>query len=151
MGIIFVLGMLLLTILPYIICGILVGIVIWLIKTKFIKSTILKILIIISILFGICILLYNIKDESPNDLYVEMKEIVDNQSLIGLSKEQVVILLGEPVNEYKNSYRYNAGHIGKGLFVFNKAILFDCYVDYALYVDFDENDKVEITSIQCVP
>ncbi len=155
MEIIFNLAILLAIFIPYIMCVILAVIIICLIQTKLIKSNAIKILIIISILLCVYMILSNIKDERPNDLYVEMKEINDNQSLIGLSKEQVVIMLGKPVHEYNSDdntiYRYDAGNIGKGLFFGNKAILFDSYDGYELNVVFNENDRVKSTSIQFVP
>ena len=41
--------------------------------------------------------------QNPDELYLEMKQYDSNNNLIGLSKEEVVILLGEPDNitEYK--------------------------------------------------
>lgn len=51
----------------------------------------------------------NIKSEKGDELYVKMKELNDNQSLIGLSLEEVVELLGKPKYEYndkKNKKRY---------------------------------------------
>lgn len=140
---------------PHIICLLLTVMIIGLIKTKLISRT-FKILIIIIILLFVCIILINIKSEKPSDLYRQMKQISDNQSLIGLSKEQVVTLLGEPIyekysREEENKYSYHAGSIGKGLFFCNKAIFFDCYYGYILNIYFDERDIVEHTSIQCVP
>ena len=44
----------------------------------------------------------NIKSEKGDELYVKMKELNDNQSLIGLSLEEVVELLGKPKYEYND-------------------------------------------------
>ena len=73
----------------FIMCVILSAIIICLIRTKVISKT-FKILIIITILLCVCIILTNIKSERPNNLYIEMKEMNDNQSLIGLSKEELL-------------------------------------------------------------
>ena len=84
-----------------------------------------------------------------------MSEINDSQELIGLSEEEVVALLGEPKNEYSEEnntiFRYNAGNIGKGLYIFNKTILFDSYDSYVLEVSFNEDNRVESTILQYVP
>lgn len=91
--------------------------------------------------------------EKPNDLYIEMQEINDNQKLIGLSKEQVVTLLGEPMEKYSDEYnwRYNAGKITNGYFWCGRTIILDDSYAYELRISFDENDKVEFTSIKCIP
>lgn len=44
-------------------------------------------------------MLYNYKNETIDNLYIKMKEMVDNKSLIGLSEEEVIELLGEPIKE----------------------------------------------------
>lgn len=49
-------------------------------------------MVLIVLLVGIPILLAFI---FPDETYIKMKEIEDNQTLIGLSKEQVVELLGK--------------------------------------------------------
>ena len=145
----------LLIFMPYIMLVALSCVIIWIITTKSIKSYVLKILIVITILLCIFIVLSNFKHEKPSDLYIKMNEIHSNQSLIGLSKKQVVELLGEPRyennEENKTTYNYSAGNIGKGLFFGKKAIFFDCYYDYILRVYFNESGIVESTLIQCVP
>lgn len=40
------------------------------------------------------------KFEKPNELYIKMQEFNNNQSLVGLSKEEVIEILGEPESEY---------------------------------------------------
>ena len=98
------------------------------------------------------ILIFNFNDERTDYLYREMKEISDNETLIGLSKEEVVNILGEPIDKYesgqnKEVYCYNAGKLDKGIFWGNKAILFDCSYGCELKVVFNEKDKVEYTSM----
>ena len=53
--------------------------------------------------------------------------------------------------ENNTIFRYNAGNIGKGLYLFNKDIFFDSYDIYVLEVFFNENNKVESTILQYVP
>lgn len=140
---------------PCIMCAILAAIIIGIINTNIIKNKKFKILIVVVILLGVCIILINLKKEKPSDLYIEMSEINDSQELIGLSEEEVVALLGEPKNEYSEEnntiFRYNAGNIGKGLYIFNKTILFDSYDSYVLEVSFNEDNRVESTILQYVP
>lgn len=66
-----------------------------------------------------------------------MKEINDNQSLIGLSKEQVVELLGNPYgNKEADRYYYEAGKI-------TDYITGGTNDFYYLKIVFDENGKVK--------
>ena len=152
MNIVFILWILFM---PCIMCAILAAIIIGIINTNIIKNKKFKILIVVVILLGVCIILINLKKEKPSDLYIEMSEINDSQELIGLSEEEVVALLGEPKNEYSEEnntiFRYNAGNIGKGLYIFNKTILFDSYDSYVLEVSFNEDNRVESTILQYVP
>ena len=154
MGVVlFLLIMFVISLIPYIICGILAVIFISITHTKLIKSKVLKILISISILLCVCILVFNVRDERLDTLCAEMNEINDNQILIGMSKEQVIELLGEPeeqINEENIHYRYNAGSFDKGLFLFNTTIFFDSSYGCKLWVHFDENGKVKNTSIQYI-
>lgn len=148
-------GMFIIIFMPYIMCAILAAILICLIRTKAINK-IFKILITLMILISVSLILINIKSEKTDDLYREMKEINDSQSIVGLSKEQVVELLGEPIHEKQSTEeqqkcRYNAGNIGKGLFFGNKAIFFDCYYSYVFNIYFDERNIVKSTSLQCIP
>ncbi len=154
MGVVlFLLIMFVISLIPYIICGILAVIFISITHIKLIKSKVLKILISISILLCVCILVFNVRDERLDTLCAEINEINDNQILIGMSKEQVIELLGEPeeqINEESIHYRYNAGSFDKGLFLFNTAIFFDSSYGCKLWVHFDENGKVKHTSIQYI-
>ncbi len=152
MGVILVIGMFLISLIPYIIGVVLVGITFWLISTKSIKSRIAKILLIVTVFLFVFILIFNFNDERTDYLYREMKEISDNETLIGLTKEEVVNILGEPTDKYesgqnKEVYCYNAGNLDKGIFWGNKALIFDCTYGCELRVVFNENDVVEYTSI----
>lgn len=114
----------------------------------------LKLIGIIIIIIIFCGLIYvlekkGIYPKAPDNLYIKMKEINDNKCLIGLSKEEVVELLGEPRYEYndrknKKAYTFSAGKIvNKSLFGNTNGQ--NCY---ELNVFFDENDKVEYTYIK---
>ena len=153
MNIIFVLGILLILFMPYIMCAILAAIIIGIKNTNLIKSKKMKILIVVVIVLCVCIILINFKKEKPSELYIEMSEINDSRKLIGLSEEEVIVLLGKPEYDEENNtiFRYNAGNIGKGLYLFNKDIFFDSYDIYVLEVFFNENNKVESTILQYVP
>ena len=87
--------------------------IMWTITTEKIGSKILKTLIIIVILLYGTIIIANFKTETPDDLYTEIKEMNDDQSLIGLSSEEVIKLLGEP------EHKYNSGedNVALGSFV----------------------------------
>lgn len=49
--------------------------------------------------------------EKPDKVYTEMKEINDSERLIGMSKDEVVVLLGEPSQIYQN--RFSSRRINK--------------------------------------
>ena len=126
--------------------------IMWTITTEKIGSKILKTLIIIVILLYGSIIIVNFKTETPDNLYTEIKEINDDQSLIGLSSEEVIKLLGEPKHEYssgedKKRYIYSAGEIFKESY-WGYSYSHEYYV---FYVSFDENDKVENTFIKLIP
>ena len=130
-----------------ILVAIIIGLI-FLIKTRLISKT-FKIIIIAIILLCVFIMLYNYKNETIDNLYIEMKEMVDNKSLIGLSEEEVVELLGEPRYKYtdrenKENYTYSAGKIFKEWFWGR------CYSTkyYQLEMDFDERGKVEYVYIK---
>lgn len=100
LGILLVLYFLVILFFPYIIGIIISVIVIYLIKKKVKREKqeilCITVIVICSITaLKLTPLWYKFASERPDDTYVKMKEIEDNQSLIGLSKEQVVELLGE--------------------------------------------------------
>lgn len=87
----------------------------------------------------------------PDNLYKKMNEINDNKTLVGLSEEEVVELLGEP--KFKSdergvkSYTYIAGTtVKKNIFVGKYQAR-----GYDLNIRFDENNKVKSTGIQQIP
>lgn len=155
----FVLNLLIFVGIPMIICVvpglILATIILRLIKKKLnrksenFKELMYAIIVIfcllISVIFGSLFIEY--KSAEPNKLYVEMNKINDDQSLIGLSKEQVVELLGNPYkkinNEDRNIYEYDAGKITNHFFFGERDF-------YTLKIFFDESDIVKDTSIKMV-
>lgn len=149
---VFVFLLVLITYIPYIIFMAIFAVIIWAIVTKKIASKGLKILIIMVVLLYGVVIIGGFKTEKVDDLYIEMKEMDDNGSLIGLSSEEVIEKLGEP--EYKfegkigsNYYEYYAGKIYKESYWG-----FSYSTDYyQLYIDFDENDKVKNTSMKLMP
>ena len=79
--------------------------------------------------------------EKPDKVYTEMKELSDSEKLIGLSKEEVIELLGEPLKSSRdNLYIYDAGTLTNYLFLGEKEF-------YDLFVWFDESDIVKSTEI----
>ncbi len=113
-------------------------------KNKNSKIFIYSIIIIVSIIvctnLGYPIMQY--LSEKPDKVYAEMKEINDSEQLIGLSKEQVIALLGKPRGEIdKNVYYYDAGKVTDYLF-------FGARDFFELIVTFDENNKVKYTSLK---
>ena len=140
--------------LPYIIGAILSAIIIWVIRKKIVKKDKeFKILIYVIIII-FCVLVsrnlgYSIMgylSEKPDKVYTKMKEINDSERLIGLSKDEVVTLLGEPLDSFSgnNRYVYDAGTT-TNYFFFGERDFYD------LFVMFDENDKVESTKIDFRP
>lgn len=149
MDLIFSLIFFLVIYIPYIIFMGIFAMIMWTITTEKIGSKILKTLIIMVILLYGTIIIANFKTETPDNLYTEIKEMNDDQSLIGLSSEEVIKLLGEPKHEYssgedKKRYIYSAGEI------FKESYWGYSYSHeyYEFYVSFDENDKVENTFIK---
>ena len=84
-----------------------------------------------------------------------MEEIDRSNSLKGLSKEEVVEILGEPAEIYKNDsiykyddmYIYYAGYIYHGL-IFGHRNFWTSRHCHVLQVRFDESNKVKSTIIQ---
>ena len=114
----------------------------------------LQIGIFLSIVLALILIIATnyIKFERCTDLYLKMKELNDNQKIIGLSKEEVITMLGEPMERYSNEnhYWYNAGNIYKGLILGNHNILTESYW-YVLNIIFNDVDKVESTEMVYVP
>lgn len=137
---------------PYIMLMGIITMIIWVITTKKIASKTLKTLIIIIILLYTTIIIGSFKNETPDNTYTKIKEIYDNQSLIGLTEEEVMKILGEPEDEYNNEkygkeYDYYAGKI------FKESYWGYSYTTeyYELHVSFDENGKVKKTLMKLIP
>lgn len=79
--------------------------------------------------------------EKPDEVYTKMKELNDSEKLIGLSKEEVVELLGKPqTTDRDNLYIYDAGTLTNYLFLGEREF-------YDLFIRFDENGIVKSTEI----
>lgn len=78
--------------------------------------------------------------EKPDKVYTEMKELCDSEKIIGLSKEEVIKLLGEPIDSRDKLYIYDAGTLTNYLFLGEREF-------YDLFIWFDENDIVKSTEI----
>ncbi len=139
--------------LPYIIGAILSAVIILLIRKKLINKDKEFKTLIYAIIIIFCVLLsrnigysaMGYLSEKPDKVYTEMKEINDSKRLIGLSKEQVIQLLGKPRGEEdKDIYYYDAGTTTNYFFFGEKEF-------YDLFVSFDENDRVKSTKIDFKP
>lgn len=135
--------------LPYIIGIAIAVIIIFLIRKKlngenknfkiFIYAIIIIVCIIMCRNLGYPVMLY--LSEKPDKVYTKMKELNDSEKLIGLSKEEVIELLGEPIkNSRDNLYIYDAGTLTNYLFLGEREF-------YDFFVWFDENDIVKSTEI----
>ena len=112
-------------------------------KNKEIKILIYVIIIILCILIfrnlGYSVMLY--LSEKPDKVYTEMQEFNDSKELIGLSKEEVIALLGEPMaSSTDDMYVYDAGTLTNYLFLGEREF-------YDFYIFFDENNRVKSTKI----
>lgn len=115
---------------------------------KFIKIIGISIIVLFVLFCGLLFVQDNIL--YPNDLYIKRNEINDNKTLIGLSEEEVIELLGEPKFKSeggRKTYTYSAGTTVK------KSILVGEYQPryYDLQINFDENNKVNYTGIMQIP
>ena len=109
----------------------------WIIKTTSISKT-------------FKIILINYRSETIDEKYIKINEIVNNESLIGLSEEEVVELLGEPGDKFTDNrlgftfYEYGAGTI------FEEWFWGKCYQTkyYRLTILFDKNGIAKRASIK---
>ena len=133
---------------PYII-GIIISIIIiffikkkLIVKSKNLKNFIYAIIIIACIIvcrnLGYPVMQY--LSEKPDKVYTEMKNLSDSEKLIGLSKEEVIELLGEPIESRDSLYVYDAGTLTNYLLLGEREF-------YDLFIWFDENDIVKSTEI----
>ena len=134
---------------PYIIGIVISVIIIFFIRKKleeenknsriFIYAIIIIVCMIICRNLGYPVMQY--LSEKPDKIYTKMKELNDSERLIGLSKEEVIELLGEPQkNSRDNLYIYDAGTLTNYLFLGEREF-------YDLFIWFDENDIVKSTEI----
>lgn len=152
MSLIFCIILILTIFIPYMIFVAIFAVLIWAITTKKIASKALKTLIIIVVLLYGTIIIGSFKTETPDNLYIKIKEMNDSKSLIGLNSEEVIKLLGKPEDEYNSrdnekNYVYYAGEILK------KSYWGYSYTHeyYKINISFDENDKVEDTVMKLLP
>lgn len=121
----------------------------WIIKTTSISKT-FKIILLVIISICVCIMLSNYRNETIDEKYIKINEIVNSESLIGLSEEEVVELLGEPSDKSTDTrlgftfYEYGAGTI------FEEWFWGRCYQTkyYRLTILFDKNGIAKIASIK---
>lgn len=137
---------------PYAIFIGIIAIIIGIITTKKIASKTLKTLAIIVILLYATIILGSFQSETPDSKHIRTKEINDNKTLIGLTEEETIKLLGEPNDEYKNKegekqYTYSAGSISKKTY-WGYASSSEYY---EFCISFDKNNKVKETTIKQRP
>lgn len=118
-------------------------------KSIDIISRILIVIIILLITILLFITLIKIIDK-PSENYSKMQQINANKSIIGLSKEEVENKLGKPgkIRKTENIYLYNAGTLFRDVTFVNHYGLWAKTYYYALFVNFDENDIVESTSLK---
>lgn len=135
--------------LPYIIGIAISVIIIFLVKKKINSENKKTRIFIYAIIIIVCIIacrnigypIMQYLSEKPDKVYTEMKEINDNKELIGLSKEEVIELLGEPQkNSRDNLFIYDAGTLTNYLFFGEREF-------YDFFVWFDENDTVKSTEM----
>ena len=112
-------------------------------KNKIFKFFIYTIIVILCVFIfrylGYSVMLY--LSEKPDKIYTEMQEINDSKELIGLSKEEVIALLGEPMESSTDSmYVYDAGTLSNYLLLGEREF-------YDFFIFFDKNDKVKSTKI----
>lgn len=157
MGIVLILMIEIITFVILIVPGLaLAGIITYLTKWKKLsgKNKFLQMLIyLVIVVVCACVLTYisfsilSYLSAMPDKTYVKMQEIHEEQSFIGLQKEEVTSLLGEPKYKFNdkddNYYIYNAGTV-TNMLVFGETNI------YELTVYFDENDKVERTTLKYI-
>ena len=136
---------------PYIIfIGILL-LIIWAITTKKIASKTIKIVMIMVILLYAIVIIGTFKTETSDGKYKKFKQLNDNQSLIGVSAEEVIKVLGKPEKEYgeekEKRYEYYGGKMTKksywGFLASSEY--------YEFYIAFDESGKVKSTLMRLIP
>lgn len=119
---------------------------------------IIVISIVMVTVIGLCVLICSLeksdKKEIPDDLYIKTSEINDTKSLIGLSEEEVIELLGKPIDRLVDKthlknytyYTYDGGYT-------YKSFLGNTYGKkwYDFIVLLDENGTVKYTYMKECP
>ena len=79
-------------------------------KDKTFKNSIYVIIIIFCLLLSVNLSSY--LSAKPDKVYSEIKKINDSENLIGLSKDEVINLIDEPLNKHNdNPYIYDVGTV----------------------------------------
>ena len=141
------------------------------IKAKTMKMKLYFLLILINLLLTVITykIMPIIQNYPPNSENITFQKSVEAFShieqyalifIIGTTLEIITLNRGlknickflNKYNKEKNTiFRYSAGSIEKGLFLFNKAIHISNYETYKFEVVFNEDNKVESTYIQHIP
>ena len=131
---------------PYILGIIISTIIIFLIRKKIMekdktfKNSIYVIIIIFCLLLSGNLSSY--LSEKPDRAYSDMIKINNSERLIGLSNNEVINLLGKPLNNVDdNTYIYDAGTLTNYFFLGGRDF-------YEFFVWFDEKGIVKSTSIE---
>lgn len=126
----------------------------WIRKTETISKTV-KIILIVIISVCLCIMISDYSDEIIDEKYITRNEMVDNNSLIGLSEEEVIALLGEPAS--KNTYQLygkNYTYYDYGAGTIREEWFWGKYYStkyYELNIMFDENGIVKDAYVKECP
>lgn len=120
---------------------------------KFIISTIIITVIIVVLIYFLGGIMFK-ERERPDELYLKMQEFNSNNNLVGLTKREVIQLLGKPREldddtDYMglDYYTFNAGTIYEGI-IWGDFNIFTTKHYYKYSVYFDETNKVEYTSLK---
>lgn len=120
---------------------------------KFIISTIIITIIVAVLIYFLGGIMFK-ERVRPDDLYLRMQEFDENNNLVGLTKQEVIQLLGKPreLDEDTNYmdleyYTFSAGTIYEGI-IWGDINIFTTNHYYKYSVYFDETDKVESTSLK---
>ena len=120
---------------------------------KIIISTIIITIIVAVLIYFLGGIMFK-ERERPDDLYLKMQEFDENNNLVGLTKQEVIQLLGKrrELDEDTNYmdleyYTFSAGTIYEGI-IWGDFNIFTTKHYYNYSVHFDETDKVESTSLK---
>ena len=120
---------------------------------KFIISAIIISVIVMIFMYFAGGILFK-EREKPDELYLEMKEFNSTNNLEGLTKQEVIQLLGKPIELDEDTnymdldyYTFRAGTIYEGI-IWGDFNVFTTKHYYYYSVEFDESGKVESTSFR---